>query len=470
MINSQTSILSHLVPNTEEVEEKYIGYLLQSPNEAYLVPTSEYAKLDHRIIVEALIELQTNNLKIDFDSILLLCRKKNSNFNSDVLTKILNLPKNFDNIDLFKKEILEGSIKRKTLSQLENLLIKTTSKSFFDIEEFQSLLQKLLETSYSLGEKNLLDGKALKENYQKILDKRKQGIAKRSLGYDSLHKIIVRPAAPGEMTGIVGQKGGGKSTLVKNIEQRLTSQKICVVSVNLEMSQESNMDRFQCMKTGFPLSLVLAKEHSAREESQLNRALDSWSNIDNYLYFDEPSLTLNQLDGILYKAKQIFRSKGILPEDEYFLCVVDLITMVSEFGEADNPYKIEANANKLHTMVKKHKIHLIPILQANENKFRNGKMFKNPSDLDFYKVGLEDIKNSAVWAERCRVILTMTRPVQLKKRFFPEQNDLWNLETDVINAHVVKQNDGDEGLCRFVLNKNFRIYPFVENENEIEQD
>lgn len=466
-MTNQNSILSHLVPKTEEAEKKYIGYLFSKPVETFIIPSNEYLDSNHRLIVESLMEMQTNDLKIDYDSLLLLCKKKKSNFDSEILYKIYNQPKDFENIELFKKEIIEGALKRKTLVKLEDLLIKTTNKNFFDINNFQNLLQDLLETSLSLDEVNLLDGKQLKEEYQKILNKRKEGISQKSLGYEALHRIIKKPAAPGEMTGIVGQKGSCKSTFVKNIEKKLTSIGTCVISINLEMTTESNMDRFQCISTGLPLDIILSKDVTSREQSQITRALDNWENIHNYLYYAEPSLSINQLDGLIYKAKRIFKKKNVLPKDGYCIIILDLVTMLSEFSESDTPYKVEANVNKLHMIARKHNVHIIPILQANENKLRNGKIFKNPSELDYYKVGLEDIKNSAAWAERCRVIMTLTRPVQLKKRFFPEQDELWNLETDVINLNVVKQNDGPEGFCQFVMNENFRIYPFIREECRI---
>lgn len=467
-MTNQNSVLSHLLPNTEESEQKYIGYLLQNLYEVYLVPLENYSNFDRKIIVESLLELQEKNLKIDYDSLLLLCKKKKSDFNPDILYKIYNQEKNFENIELFKKEIVEGSLKRKILLQLEELLISTTNKKFFNINDFQNLLGKLLETSYSLGDLNLLDGSNLKNIYKNIQkDRLKEGSPK-ALGYEVLHRIIKRPGAAGEMTGIIGQKGGGKSALAKNIEQKIVSKGICVISINLEMTLESNMDRFQCMKTGFPLDIILAKDHSPREASQLERALDSWENIKNYLYYTEPTLTLNQLDGLIYKSKQIFNARGVLPFDKYCFVVLDLASMISEISKSKDALQIEEHINTLHTIFRKHGCHGLLLLQANENKLRNGKMFKNPNDLDRYKVGLEDIKNSAAWSERCRVVMTLTRPVQMKKRFFPEQNELWSLEPDIINVNVVKQNDGDEGFCRLIMNHNFRVYPFVEEENQID--
>ena len=210
-------------------------------------------------------------------------------------------------------------------------------------------------------------------------------------------------------------------------------------------------------------SIILSKNLNQREESQINRALETWENVPNYLYYAEPDLTLNQFDGLLYKSKQIFRNIKILPEDEYIFVTVDLLTMIREFSEYESAISLEKAMNKFHSIVRKHNCHAYVLLQANENKLRSGRMFTNPNELDRYKVGLEDIKNAAVFAERCRVIKTLTRPLQMKKRFFPEQNELWNLETDFVNLNIVKQNDGDEGYCKFVFNKNFRIYPWGED-------
>jgi replicative DNA helicase len=467
MTMQNNSILSHLVPNTDEAEQKYIGYLLSSLAEVYLIPISNYSNFTNRTIVESLLELQEKNLKIDYDSLLLLCKKKSDLFDSGTLYKIYNQPKNFENIELFKSEINEGAIKRNTLLQLENLLIATTNKKFFDINNFQNLLQKLIETSYSLSDNELLNGNILLSNYKELQEKRKNGILLRSLGYESLHKIINKPGAPEEITALVAQKGAGKSAFAKNIEQKLISKGICVVSINLEMSEESCMDRFQCLKTGFPLSLILSKENNPREQAQIDRAAESWKNINNYLFYKESSLSLNQLDGLIFKSKQIFKNAGILPKDEYCFITIDLLDMVEEFSIAKTTYEIKTAMNKLHQIIRKHKVHALLLLQANENKLRNGKIFKNPSDLDYYKVGMEDIEGSSVFAQRCRVVITLTRSLQMKKRFFPEQNELWDLETDIINCNIVKQNEGFEGFCQFVMGNNFRIYPFIKEEKEL---
>lgn len=151
----------------------------------------------------------------------------------------------------------------------------------------------------------------------------------------------------------------------------------------------------------------------------------------------------------------------MLPSDGYTVVDIDLLSMAKDFGDK-TPLEIEKGMDKLHRMTRRTGVSVMGVVQSNENKFRS-RILKKPEDLDFHKIGLEDLKGSAAYAERARVVISITRPIFLKQRFFPEMNHIWELEPDLMHLHVLKNNDGGLGYTKLLFEKeNFRVLPYVE--------
>jgi hypothetical protein len=178
------------------------------------------------------------------------------------------------------------------------------------------------------------------------------------------------------------------------------------------------------------------------------------------MYLDATTLSIAQLEYEIQSAKNQFRKFKVLPSDEYMVVTLDLASMMTDFGEL-TPNEIEIAMNKLHRVARKHKVHIIIVIQANENKIRNMKMFKKPEEIDNYYIGLEDVKGGAAYKERSRVVIGLHRPVFMKKKYFPSMKEIWEAEPDIIQVHLLKQNDGDIGFAEMVLLDNFRIANYI---------
>jgi hypothetical protein len=105
------------------------------------------------------------------------------------------------------------------------------------------------------------------------------------------------------------------------------------------------------------------------------------------------------------------------------------------------------------------------LLQGNENKLRMGKIFKKAEELDYYRIGVEDIEGGASFAAKARLVLSLNRPVQMKKQLFPQRMEEWNMEDDLLNISGVKQNDAPLFFTQFSFGDNMRIYPHKKVEN-----
>ncbi|GAI84504.1 unnamed protein product, partial [marine sediment metagenome] len=241
--------------------------------------------------------------------------------------------------------------------------------------------------------------------------------------------------------------------------------KVPVLDLDLEMSEDSSSDRMMAMRGGFSLPFLLAQEKEKNMKAQLLRTLEIFKRNKYYHYFNEPNISLDDVDALITKSKRMFRDTGVIKgEDDYIFVTIDLLEMVKDFSVPIQERLFPA-INKLHYIAKKQKCHIFFTLQGNENKIRSTK-FTNPEDLDWYKIGMEDIFGSSAYASRARVMLSLQRPKHLRYMFFPDRIDEWELDEDIINCHCIKQNEGQLFFQQYVFGKNFKIYPrVIEEEN-----
>ena len=462
--------IASCIPRNTDNELKFIASIYDDPERRFELEQHYLKDNKARSLYYAIDEVIALGLVPEVDIIFEFAKKRMSTITHEEVSNLLLRSYDFSNIGHIIQTIKDTYISTKLSEDLEELSIELLKKGELNRIKLHELSEKINEKSLKLESDGLtMNGDEMMNFYIEVLKKREEGNFYKSLGFGLLDKNITRPGAPGEMTGIVALKNIGKSMFVKCIENILINKKTCVLSCNLEMEQESSIDRLFGIREGIQVRDLLKKDKSVELKSRIKNAITRFRKLDNYEYFREPLLSIDELDKLIYTTKQKFKKSGVLPDDEYMLVVIDTIDLMSDFDDAD-PRKIKRNINRLHRIVRKHKCHLIMLLQANENKFRNGKMFKNPDDLDYYNVGFEDIEGGAAYAQRCRVIMSLNRPVQMKKHFFPEAMDEWNSEIDLINVNIIKQNDGPLAFMQFAFDETFSISPYVRSEEEFYDD
>lgn len=374
----------------------------------------------------------------------------------------------FSNID-YNISILKSDYSKNIVSKnlITSLISKTSSGGIIDskdllsdIEEIQKQLVKEDLNIFSTSED-------LVEKYYKLLNDRCNPDKSKSIGFKVLDDRITRPGAEKEITIIAALRGVGKSGFKQTLENNLIHKNIPVVSFSLEMSEASTMDRYITMKTNVPMIQLNKNSKNIIEDEKVIRVLNELKQRKNYLFTDSSDLSFDKLDSALYKAKEIFRERGVLQkDDEYMVVTIDVLNMVSDFKDQE-PRSILQAMDKLHNIVKKHKVHCIGVVQINETKLRGGKIYKEPQELDTYRPNLEDIYGGSGYAQRARLVLLLHRPKFLKERFFPDMQEIWDVEPDVLQVHCAKQNDGDLFLQNFIFDgERMRILPFIENISE----
>ena len=449
------------VPSVEEDEQQVLSYILKNPKEHFIINKQDFVNAYNREIYNAITDcylnlditsfdrrvIQKNCPSIPLDHINLILDKKNHDFNF---------------IKSCIKNIRDYKVKLHIGDTVEQFLVHTTSKGELNYDTIRDLADAILYNSIKLDDdKTVLSFEDLANRYRKTLEKREDGLNKRTYGFQVIDKMLMRPAAAGEMTTVVGMKGSGKSLLVKCMENILVNKGICVISVNLEMVEESTMDRLVSIETNLSLEDLLSDNKSEEVKQIIEDNLKQKEKNKNYAYYSEPIMSLTDLDTFIYKCKQKFKEAGVLPEDGYCILTTDLTEQIEELsGKAGTDLK--PGVNKLLQLTKKHNIHTINILQSNENIFRNNKTFSNPESCDNFTIQPEMIEGGSVYAARSRIVLAINRPLTLKRRYFPEREDEWNISNDIIWVNVVKQNDSQYlGRTPMIFGgSSFRLFPY----------
>lgn len=452
-------------------ELKIISFLMKNPIQVYNFISEYFMYPDTKDLYNGIRTLKEKNLDIDNQTLVTVIK---SEINPRTLVSYEKVQKidlaftEFRNMPFSIQLLKDDYIKVTTSKTLFREVLNTVSnRTTLNVDKLLSTCQAIVNNLTNLkdnSENVLLTSDLFSEMYLKLIEKRLQGELIRSLGHQSLDEVILRPAGAGELTYVAGESGSGKSIFVQDMEHRLLKKKICVVKLSIEMDYESSFDRHLSLTEGYNVrDLQLKTSPSPRFIERLKRSATNLVNYKNYIFSRSPDIRLDKLDSLIINAKQKFSDLGVLPEDGYMFIVIDLINMLRGWGE--KPQEIETCNNELLRIAKRNNVHILGVLQTNENSLRSGKQtFKKPEELDHYKLTLKDIKNASAYKERARVVLIINRPLLQKKRFFPEMNEIWESELDIINCSIAKQNEGDIPMLRFVYDykDSYKITPLAE--------
>jgi len=456
-------LFSGYISNLKEEQEKIIAYLYKNPKDSVEYPKEYFTDFLCNTIFTTIQSCITESLPVNLEMI--SDRIIEPSITKGIIQEVIETEYVEENIVYIKEKLRLGHVKQNICTDLDGVAKYTLDTEDFNIGQVREFARKILEGTYDLERNDSsYTAEQLMEHYESILDKRAKGERRRSMGFDNLDRLLKRPGQGGEMFVIVGAKGSGKSVLLKGMENSLLNSKTCVVSFNIEMMAESNGDRLISMRTGLSLDDLLEQDKPEETQRKIKRAVAHFKTYKNYWYYKEPSLTLDEFESQIHKAKKHFKNLGVLPEDEYMVVTFDTLDMLEELSSAKNAYEIKKVVNRIHAIYRRHNFCFIPLLQSNENVIRGGKRFKKPEDCEDFTLQPEDVEGGASYSARARGVFAINRPMILKKRFFPDRKEEFDLETDVMYVNLVKHNDGDLGRCAFVFNENsFRLEPFLIN-------
>ena len=441
------------------INEHYIlAYLMRKPDQLHKFNLSQFLTQSSKLLFTSLRDYFKKNEDFNITSYFVEVKSKDKHnlITIEYLNDIHKILQDFNNIDKHIETLKNDHLKYKLSERVTSELVSNlTSGKLLDAKNLRDTLSKLDADLSDFSEnKTLFTTDELVQDFVETRDALKD---KKSIGYQALDSMLATPCAPGEITTIVGRTGSGKTSFLKNIENNLFNKNIPVVSFNFEMTSNAIISRLICIRNSTSAEKLTASSVLNASPHQISKWTSSLKNIKSYLYYNyhsTASTTFSQIDLVIYEAKKKFKSLGILQDDEYMVCTFDLVSMIHDFKDR-SALDIENAMNKLHDLTRKHNIHSIIVVQANENKYR-GKVFSDPSELDSYRVSMEDIKGGSEYANRSRLVITLTRPTFLKRQFFPEHASIFDNDLDILNIDIVKNNNGE--LFRIqMLFENFKI-------------
>ncbi|WP_192505188.1 DnaB-like helicase C-terminal domain-containing protein [Leptospira interrogans] len=290
--------------------------------------------------------------------------------------------------------------------------------------------------------------------YFKILDDRTKTSKQYSLGFDCLDKLIFKPASMHELTIIAGESGTGKSLFSLAMEIELLKRGTCVVKIFPEMGQARNHDRFLSMITKM-VTKNLNKELLGKPDylKEIKYKISQFRELTNRYYpYDNRNVSVEGLREIFIGAKKYFSEAGALPEDEYMIVFIDLLSLLKDWGTTAPD--IEESLAHLNRIMGEFPVHIVGIVQTNEANQRT------PKTMHDQYLTVYNIKNSATYKERARDVLIINRPSVIAKRI-----GLSYTGQDILDVSLVKSNDGELGSAKFLFehSNGLRISPLTPN-------
>lgn len=452
---------------TKEVELKSVAFLLSHSKKSIDWKSEWFQNKITKNIFDAIKYLVDNSLKVTLDEIYVLVKKKIPDYEFKDLASIPSLYDDYSNIKFLKNQLRDNYIKfvenKNILTEVSDIY---TSGDDLEISKLEKIRDKLNNNIATLQSQDTFPTiKDTFSRYDKILEERKVGEIKRTLGYKALDDLVGnRVAKRGSMLTVFGESGSGKTNFTLSMVNALVNnpRRIPVAYFSLENSEEDTVDILMSMRTDFTTDQLEEAIFTDSELAKYERAKQLFLRQEHFVIFDEYELSVDILHSKIIQFKQYLAEKQLLPDDEYCVIVLDLATMIKDFGDLDARL-LEQTINKLHRIVRKEKIFLINVVQANENDLRNNKKFSKPEDVQKYRLLRQNIKHGSAFFERSRCVIALMRKREIMKTYFPDDKDEWLDMPDLIEVQVLKNNRGKTGFMKFSFQPEpIRIVPFLE--------
>jgi replicative DNA helicase len=423
-------------------EKQCLHHSLQYPDSVLELTHNFFLTGEGYDLYEACVELYRNNIPFSDENVLVEGNRRNSKIDNGLLTEIRNTPIDNSSWNHCKTILKEDYAK----DRIENVILKdalseVSVKGRLNVEKVRKILDDMqTNLGIAIGDDAVL--RTLDDmftSYEHTLSRRIAGQEFFTTGCSLLDRVLVVGFAPGEITTIFGSTGVGKTTYKLYLVNRLINRNVPCFDINLEMSETANMDRFMAMRLRLPMREFMPRSPSEREESNIldmvrierQKLLAS----KKYISLDDPVLDCLKLEKLVEQVRKRLHS-------DYLVIFIDLATMMKEFSGED-PRGYERGMDRLNRMAKSLRVHFVLLVQANQKSLEAHRP-ATLNGLGIFRPSLANIKNSGGIAERSRTVLSVFREKYYATRFFPDDEEVENLD-DVVEVQVLKQSNGAVG-------------------------
>lgn len=446
------------------VEHQNLNCIWDNPEYLYKFDRPYFVSVIASDIFETIKKLYENEIEISIDEVITYGNSRNEEITKDNLDYLRTQKYDLGNFEFYFKNLKKNFAKIKIEEKiLKDIVVETSSKGELNVEKIEELSNDLQENLEIIkGKESVLKSiQKIGTNYRGVLVARKQGKYNFSTGDSALDSHLAMGFAPGQITTIFGASGVGKSAFVLNLFSKQINKLIPTMMISLEMDEIATMDRLISNRKRISSRELQFKKSEEMEDSQeifdiFEQGLEELTHYDDSFFLvDDPSIKINDLELLIKTAKKKMKT-------DYLVCIVDLLTMISDFGSL--PTEMELSMNKLSGIAKRQGIHFVFIVQANRSV--DNYQVSTIEDLDKLRPKtLHGIKNSAAIAERSRLVLSVFRKKYYANELFPDDPQL-DLMDDIMTITILKQSQGIAGTqIHYLYDPSvFRIYPYTEEE------
>lgn len=366
--------------------------------------------------------------------------------------------------DELRKEKTKYEIKTEIMDEL---IRETEKKTDFDSEKVQNLARKINTKVLSLDldtEHLIMTIDDMIDKYLLVLSDRRDGKMFYDTGCRHLNNHLMEGFAPQKITTLFGASGVGKSSYALYLVNKQINKHIPSIYISLEMDLISTMDRLIAQRARINMKSLFPNQNEDNFiEDQIFEIVNAEKKKlekNKYFFFvEQPGLTLSDIDYIVKEVKSRLNVN-------YLICTIDLITMVRNFNMGNNKANDYEHAlNELHEMAKINNCHFVGVVQGRRPSSRIN--VESPEDLEKFRPRIEEIKNSAAFEERSRIILSTFRAKHYMERLLPDHPELEFME-DIMDIDVLKQNMGMLHRMHYLFNpsKSMIIPYFIDNSDD----
>lgn len=443
------------------LEISVLSYLMKNPHELNDIQNnfvSQIAKDIYKIICDVYNKDQT----IEISNLFIYGKKINDGITKEKLQDIFDTDVNSTAVKDYVEELKQYKIQEELRVQFGGDLIKALDgKSSPDILKVKELLNQANDLISLLDSEKRIEintGEQWFNEYSDVIKERAKGKSFYSTGDMYIDQFFPMGLAPGYMTTIFGNAGTGKSTVGLHLFNCEINLGIPTVYALLEMGKIATMDRLIAKRTKISYDFFMHNDYDSDKEdyilSLVNAERKKLAHNNQFRIIEGDSLSLNDLDEQIPKLKKMMHT-------DYFVIHLDLTTMLSDFNAkgASQASVYEQAGNRLHQILKKHQIHAINYVQGKRDD--ETIKIKSMSDLRKFKPRLNNIKNSAIFEERSRVVLGIFRPRYYAERYLRNDPMLEMLE-DIMEISFLKQTMGQLPELRYYFKgETSSIMPYI---------
>lgn len=444
-------------------EQLLVSYVLHNPSKLHEVDPGLFVSPISKAVYHACKETVDKSLTFNFDTLTSIARTVYAPLGPEDTKMIFDSFSEFENlnhhIELQKNQYLKKVELHKIL---EDIHVEQSKKGKVNEDFLKKSFQKGLSILDGQNKgPEILSAKGWMDKHRQGDEARQRDLKPKTIGWKLLDNLIKRPLQAGEITTVAAPPGMGKSIFILNAIRNLVSKETPVLSINTEMGEVANADRFIALWGGITTDSIIqrgrsesvsAKIESIRKEIELNPYIE---------YCSEESLFLSDFDKMILQAKERFMDTGVWDNDNpYMVVTLDLFELLMDIKVKDTG-TLSRVIDDMHRIIKKHTINGLPfvalviVTQVGENLFRDTsfkKQFKTMDDLNDFTFTVADIYGTAGFSQRSRTVILLTRTIVLKRYWFAKEAETLDPNEDIMLINVGKNNHNRTGVLPMWFN------------------